>query len=216
MFLETICIVDGIIRNVDAHAERMRQTGSHFGFTVLGRADSSRNTRKSRIFESELARQLSELGTRMPEDLQQGIVKCRVIYRETIKEITFERYLPKKVQSLKLVEASPNYAFKFADRRALNALLEQKGSCDEILITRKGVITDTSYSNVVFNKGDQYFTPKNPLLNGTKRQKLLREGRIREKEIVVDALGQYERVYLINAMLDLGDNISLPVDYIQI
>ena len=132
------------------------------------------------------------------------------------EEISFERYTAGKVSSLKLIEAPIDYPFKFADRKTLNTLLAQKDDCDEILITRNGLITDTSYSNVVFNKGDQYFTPKNPLLNGTKRQKLLREGRIREKEIVVDALGQYERVYLINAMLDLGDNISLPVDYIQI
>jgi 4-amino-4-deoxychorismate lyase len=51
-------------------------------------------------------------------------------------------------------------------------------------------------------------------LNGTKRQQLLREGKISEREISVDSLGDYDRIYLINAMLDIEDGISLSVSSI--
>lgn len=196
MFLETICILNGIIGNAPAHEKRILQTASHFGFTAPTR------------FMRELERLL-------PFDLREGKVKCRVIYHETIEEITFERYQPKIVKSLKLMEALPDYQFKYADRQALDILLQQKGECDEILITRDGFITDTSYSNVVLSREGKLFTPANPLLNGTKRQKLLERGIIQTKDIHRDALGEYERVILINAMLDMEDNISLAVDQVQ-
>lgn len=154
---------------------------------------------------------LPDLRSLLPDGLRDTKVKCRIIYHKTIEEISFERYLPKKIASLKLVEAAVDYSFKFADRESLNALLAQKGDCDEILITRHGLITDTSYSNVVFSKGERYFTPENPLLNGTKRQNLLREGMITEKRITRESLPEYDRIYLINALLDIKDGISLPI-----
>lgn len=196
MFLETICILDGIIGNALAHEERVLQTATHFGFTAQGRF-------------------VRELGRSLPSDLREGKVKCRVLYHETIEEITFERYQPKRVKSLKLMEAFPDYRFKYADRQALEALLQQKGECDEILITRDGFITDTSYSNVVLTQEGKLFTPARPLLNGTKRRKLLQMGIIQPKDIHRDSLGEYERVILINAMLDVEDDISLAVDRVH-
>ena len=189
MFLETICIQQGEVQNKPRHEERMYRTASHFGFKSPA---------------------LPDLLPLLPKKLRDTKVKCRIIYRETIQELTFEPYLPRKITSLKLIEASPDYAFKLADRHTLNDLLEKKGDCDEILITRNGFITDTSYSNVVLRRGDTYFTPEIPLLNGTKRQKLLQEGRITEKQIHRDSLQTYDRVYLINAMLNMEDDISLP------
>lgn len=199
MFLETICILDGEIQNLRAHEERMRETADHFRFNAPRLPDPG-------------AILLS--GPDIPHRLEASKVKCRVIYRDAIEEISFEKYIPRKISSLKLVEASVDYSFKFADRTPFNGLLAQKGTCDEILITRNGFITDTSYSNVVFSKGKQYFTPENPLLNGTKRQKLLREGIISERIIHRDSLPEYDYIYLINAMLDIEDSISIPVSNI--
>ncbi len=196
MFLETIRIVDGIIGNALAHEERILQTATHFGFTAPKKF-------------------VAELGRSLPHDLREGKVKCRVLYHEKIEEITFERYIPKKVESLKLIEASPDYRFKYADRQVLEALLQQKGECDEILITRDGFITDTSYSNVVLTREGKLFTPARPLLNGTKRQQLLQRGIIQPKDIHRESLGEYERVILINAMLDVEDDISLAADHIK-
>ena len=161
----------------------MRETAAHFNFS---------------------APDISNLETFVPKSIKKCLkVKCRIVYRDKIDEITFEEYTPKVVKSLKLVEASPDYSFKFADRTALNSLLAQKGDCDEILIVRNGCITDTSYSNVVFRRESEFFTPDTYLLNGTKRQLLLKNGVIREKRITVENIGEFEEVILINAMLDL-------------
>lgn len=193
MFLETICILHGEIQNRQGHEERMRQTASHFGFKAPA---------------------LPDLLSLPVKELRVSKVKCRIIYHNTIEEISFERYTAGKVSSLKLIEAPIDYSFKFADRKTLNTLLAQKDDCDEILITRNGLITDTSYSNVVFGQGEQFFTPESTLLNGTKRQKLLQEGKITEKRIDRNSLIEYDRIYLINAMLDITDRVSLPIDRI--
>lgn len=193
MFLETICIIHGEIKDQQGHEDRMQRTAAHFGFNVPP---------------------LPDLSALLPEELRNTKVKYRIIYHGTIEDISFEPYSPRKIISLKLVEASPDYAFKFADRQALNNLLAQKNDCDEILITRNGLITDTSYSNVVLSRGKDFFTPEKPLLNGTKRQKLLREGTITERAVHRNSLHEYDRIYLINAMLDIEDDISLPINNI--
>ena len=181
-FLETINIQNGTVQNLQGHIKRMRETAAHFNFSVPD---------------------ISNLERFVPKSMEKCLkVKCRIVYRDKIDEVTFEEYTPKVVKSLKLVEASPDYSFKFADRTALNSLLSQKGDCDEILIVRNGCITDTSYSNVVFRCENDFFTPDTYLLNGTKRQLLLKNGVIREKRITVENMGEFEEVILINAMLD--------------
>lgn len=203
MFLETISIENGKALNLKAHVERMERTALHFGFIAPSLY----------IHLSELTSPMNLLPGELREET--GKIKCRVLYRETIQDITFERYRPKAIQSLKMVEASPDYAFKYADRSALNDLVAKKDGCDDILIVRNGLITDTSYSNVVLSKGEELYTPAQPLLHGTRRQKLLREGIIREAKITPSTLHEYDRLYLINAMVGLEDNISLPTSHVK-
>lgn len=194
MFLETICLLNAKVQNIDAHIRRMHLTAEYFRFDAPELPD------------------LEELLTPGMENIK---VKCSIHYYNEISSISFERYIPKVINSLKLVNASPDYAFKFSDRRELNNLLNLREECEEVLIVRNGYITDTTYSNVVMQKGDVLHTPHNPILNGTKRQKLLQEGTISEKVIRKESLKEYNRIYLINAMLDLEDNISVTLDMIK-
>ena len=97
------------------------------------------------------------------------------------------------------------------DRDKLIQLQQSKGTCDEILIYQNGRITDTSYSNVVFYDGNQYITPSTYLLNGTKRRYLLERGIIKEQDIGLGDLPRFRYLFLINAMLDLEDNIQVKI-----
>ena len=90
-------------------------------------------------------------------------------------------------------------------------MLRQKDDCDDILIVQSGCITDTSYSNVVLFDGESYYTPDTYLLNGIRRQQLLASGKIKERRITPAMLSHFERLYLINSMLDIADDVSLPV-----
>ena len=187
-FLETINIQNGVVQNLRGHVARMCETARHFGFT---------------------APNISKLETFVPKALKKCLkVKCRIIYHTKINEITFEEYTPKTITSLKLVEGSPDYSFKFTDRTTLNHLLSQKGDCDEVLIVRNGCITDTSFSNVVFRRKNRFFTPDTYILNGTQRQLLLHKGAISERRIMEKDLDEFDEMLLINAMLSIGSEVS--------
>ena len=134
----------------------------------------------------------------IPPDKRLGTLKCRIIYDQEIRKIDFETYSPRRVHTLKLVDGSGiDYTFKYADRDKLIQLQQSKGTCDEILIYQNGRITDTSYSNVV--------------LNGTKRRYLLERGIIKEQDIGLGDLPRFRYLFLINAMLDLEDNIQVKI-----
>ena len=152
----------------------------------------------------------------VPEHCRHGLVKCRVLYNRTLRALTFEPYTPRTIRSLRLVTAPPelDYHLKYADRGALEELRSLRQSCDEVIIVRNGALTDTSYSNLLFYDGNEYITPESYLLNGTCRQRLLREGRIREAHLTPHDLFRFKFAILINAMIGLEENITVPVEQI--
>jgi 4-amino-4-deoxychorismate lyase len=193
LFIETMRVVDGRIANIDGHISRMRSTCRE----VFGN-------------ERDLA-SLRELA--VPDDAQ----KCRIVYGKDIVSIEFSDYVPRQIRTLKLVEADADldYHLKYADRSALNALTAGREDCDEILIVKDGLITDTSYTNVVFTDGNCFFTPDSPLLPGTMRASLLKAGVISEATISVDDIKRYTHIALINAMLPLNALPLIPIGNIQ-
>lgn len=144
----------------------------------------------------------------IPNNLNNQIHKCRVIYSKKIEKIEFEPYQPRIINSLKIVTHNTiDYSVKYYDRKAINDLFEQRGNCDDILIVKNGFMTDISYANIVFWDGSQWITPSTPLLAGTKRQQLIDQKIIFEKEIKVNDLQSFEKARIINAMIDLeGSN----------
>ncbi len=130
----------------------------------------------------------------------QALYKCRITYGEKIEKIEYLPYVKKLPQSFTLVESELDYSYKFADRSAIEALKVQ-GEQKEIIITKKGYLTDTSIANIALLKGEEWFTPKRALLCGTMRAKLLDKGLIKEKDIKIEDLEKYTNFALINAML---------------
>jgi len=183
-FIETIKIENGIAHNLGLHLERASETCfHHFGVrtvlpfeTIINEIRSSHN---------------------------EGIYKLRIIYTNIIEHYTIEKYQPKIVKTLKVVDGGNiDYSFKYEDRLALNKLLDMRGGCDDIIIIKDGFVTDTSFSNLVFSDDEHLFTPSSFLLNGIKRQQLLKDGKIKEKEIRMADIKKYSNVFLINSMVD--------------
>jgi len=185
LLFETIKIVDGKPVNLLNHEERMK-----------------RSVREVFGLEHEY-RLIKEID--VPGIYQQGVVKCRIVYKEKILQIEFEPYRARKVNSLRLVDSSIAYPLKFQDRKVLQELVKLKGNCDDILIVKNGLVTDTSFSNICFyqKESKKWLTPKTPLLAGTKRQYYLDRKQIFESDIKVSDLELFSSVGLINAMLDL-------------
>jgi len=131
-----------------------------------------------------------------------GLYKCRVVYREQIETIEFIPYEAKHIQSLKLIhDHEIDYAYKFEDRSRINMLLEQRQFCDDILIIKNGLVTDSSFSNIIFFDGYKWVTPRTPLLKGTMRQFLLEAAEIKEETITIQDIPSFKTFRLINAML---------------
>ena len=140
-----------------------------------------------------------------------GTLKYRITYNINgiiSKELT--EYSIKPIGSLKLVMAdSIDYSYKYLNREVINSLMKKRGDADDIIIVKEGRITDTSYCNIVLENSNGLFTPSQPLLRGTKRELLIRTGIIKEKDISFSELIGFDRIHLINAMIDLEDNIII-------
>ncbi|HET9053730.1 MAG TPA: aminotransferase class IV [Cyclobacteriaceae bacterium] len=131
-----------------------------------------------------------------------GLYKCRVVYSTHIESVEFIPYAIKPVNRLKAVyEPEIEYSHKFADRTKLNALYNQRQSCDDILIIKNGLVTDASYSNIVFYDGVNRITPDTPLLKGTMRQFLLDTAAIQAAPVPVRDISSFKSFRLINSML---------------
>ncbi|MBN1984735.1 MAG: hypothetical protein JW761_00460, partial [Prolixibacteraceae bacterium] len=61
-----------------------------------------------------------------------------------------------------------------------------------------------------------WWTPDTPLLEGTQRERLLKQGKIRVCRITPENLSKYIKVGLINAMQDLENMPRIAMENIKI
>lgn len=151
----------------------------------------------------------------VPADCASGVYKVRVLYRETIEKIEITPYLFRSVKSLKIVHHETiDYHLKYTDRQILQELYARRGICDDIIIVKNGLVTDSFAANLLFFDGKKWITPTTPLLKGTQRQFLLDRGIISEQEIREDEVKTYQKVGLINAMIDFDEMPVISIEKI--
>ena len=152
----------------------------------------------------------------IPEEWKNGTVRCRIVYGTNLESVTFHKYDKQPVNSLRLVECNDiDYHLKKTDRSMLNDLFSRREGCDEIIIIRNGLVTDTSISNLIFFDGEKWVTPSTPLLEGTCRQRLLYEGKISEAMILVENLEHFCGFMFINAMRPMEEEKMIPMKAIK-
>lgn len=141
-----------------------------------------------------------------------GRYKLHVEYDDKgFYNLNLQPYHRHEIHSLRLVDGGDiDYHYKYADRSRLNELSLMKDGCDEVIIVKDGLLTDTSFTNIALYDGRQWLTPRRPLLAGTHRQRLLDEGVIHESDIMASDLQHFDRIRLINAMVDWGE-WDLPI-----
>lgn len=180
--IETIRLEDGRFINLDYHERRMRTA-----MRDLYGVDEAINLE-------------TRLGQFTKPD--SGLYKCRLVYDNKSNQVEFTPYQPGPVNSLKLVyDDAISYDHKFCDRRELENCFDHRGACDDVLIIRNGLVTDTTYANIVWRRGSEWFTPASFLLAGTMRQNLMDRKIIREIEMKADEIMKFEAFKIINAML---------------
>jgi 4-amino-4-deoxychorismate lyase len=180
--IESIRLLDGEFQNLFYHEQRMKHS--------LNMLFGSSHT-------VDLERFLLEM-----DYPKIGLHKCRILYNDIEKEVTFAPYQARKIERIRLVaDDNISYEFKFEDRRNIDRLFALRGDCDDVMIARRGMITDCSFSNIVFRRRKQWYTPAVPLLKGTMRQQLLDLNKVLPCEILSRDLRSFDTFKIINAMV---------------
>lgn len=193
-FIESIKVEDQEIFLLDFHQKRVDQTFSHFG--------------------KETTIDLSKVFKSLEHD-EDGLFKLRIVY-DLDKRIRTQMlpYAIPEIQDFQLVENNSfDYSFKFEDRKELDKM-KTRSKAEEIIIVKNNHITDTSFSNLLFLKGKDWFTPKTYLLNGVQRQNLLKHKKIKEAEITLQNIKEFSHFQIINALNDFDDMFIYPIDRI--
>lgn len=191
-FLETIKFENGEFKNLRYHKARVISTA---GVGIWHKMEKS------------LDNTAVELSAVTPT------LKCSIIYDfDTIISIKAVEYHRKKITRLIPVESDIDYSLKYADRTALDSLKQHHSEGEEPMIVKNGLITDTTFSNLLFkDRAGKYFTPRVPLLKGTMRAFLLEHNLITERDISISDLSDFTEAHLINAMNDIDDYV-VPIE----
>lgn len=193
--LETFCLLDGELLNLPYHSARVgRSLGREYPITP---------------FTDVVSREVSRLGA------TKGKWRASITYTwQGIESIKLTPYRLPQITSFRLIDIEDNfYSKKWADRSRLDEYKNLLPQGVEPIFVLKGQITDTSFTNILVERDGKLYTPSTPLLLGTKRDKLLSDGTIHSIPLSSAELHTYERIHLINAMLDPGE-VALPLSVI--
>ena len=193
-FLETISIIDGVPQHLEWHQRRVDQTLKHF-YPAHGHS-------------WDLAS-----GIRPERDNLSGLIKCRIVYDAHQFHVQFQPYTKSRIDRLKIVQIPVGfqYRYKYAERSGIDLLLKQKGDADDILMSDRGWVMDTSIANIAFGNGDRWYTPALPLLAGTTWKRLVSEKILIPRPIHRAEISTFARFKLFNALNSFEDAREIPV-----
>jgi 4-amino-4-deoxychorismate lyase len=199
--LETIRYENGRFYNLKYHRQRM-------------------NYARKMLFhlpdETDLDKILLKAAKEQLPDENSGLFKCRVVYDSRILKIRFSPYVLPQIRSLRLVQSDDiDYAFKYENRSSLNRLFALRDAADDILIVKNGLVTDTSFCNVLFFNKKQWLTPEQPLLRGTRRAALLEQEQVETAVIRTADLHHFTKIRLINAIIRFDDRLDITMEQVH-
>ena len=136
-FVETIKIENGKVINLPYHQARMERTIRHF-------------------FPERSLQPMPCLAKLIVANNNMTLVKTRVVYGKSgVELIEHVPYSMRNIRSLQVVyDDNINYSYKSTDRSALNNLTAQRGDCDEIIIVKNNLVTDTAFTNLAIFDGN--------------------------------------------------------------
>lgn len=198
-FIETILFENGKMPLIHWHEQRFAKTQSaSFG----------------KIIYPSLEKIV--LHANVPQE-RQIRYKCRVVYDAADATVEFSVYKRKTIDKLIVQTANEiDYCFKHENREQLNFLCKGLQPDEEVLIVKNKLLTDTSFTNIALFDGTQWLTPAKPLLQGVQRNYLLSQKIILAKDISLQALKDYSKIKLFNALNDWNDAWELDIKNISL
>lgn len=180
LFFETIRVEEGRVFNLEGHSRRLNRT-------------------RHEVFGCDRPLCLADLLGTVPS---RGLYRCRVLYDREIRSVEFHPYRPREPGSFRIVYSGIRYPYKADDRGEIDELFVGRKGADEILIVSpEGRLRDTSIANVALKFDGLWWTPSEPLLPGTVRERLLKTGFLKKRELVIEDLESVESFAVMNAMV---------------
>lgn len=178
-FIETVLVKNGKIQNLNYHLKRMKKTAKFFKWKMKNEKWKIEN-----------------------EELKIDNARVRITYSyEGIRNIEIFPLKKRTFKKFKLVKINYNYNFKYKNRKKFSILHSQFPEFDEFILIKNNLITDTTISNLAFFTGNEWITPKYPLLKGTKKEELLKKGFLKEENIHIYDLPYFKKMAMINAII---------------
>ncbi len=144
-----------------------------------------------------------------------GLYKLRIDYDVKITEHKITSYSLPTFKYLKLFYSNSfDYSLKYSNRSFFN-IIEKSIPPDfaaAIIISNR--FTDATFANLLFFDGSDFYTPKTPLLNGTKRSLYIAENRIKTADLRISDIHSFQSIHLINSMIDIENHIFFQIDNI--
>ena len=194
-FIDTIRYEDGAFVDLPRHLARIQATAlAHGGQLDIGAVER-------RLYYS----------APMPQGLHRVTLYYNPLEVLEVRSILYQR---REIQRLYLYELPEDfsYCYKYADRSFfLHARAELSPEEDLLFVRSDGSLTGTTYTNVLLElPNGTLITPSRPLLRGTQLSRLLEQGIAQEVEgLTGNDLRRSYRIHLINAMMPLGEAITL-------
>ncbi len=186
LLLESIKVIDRDIPLLEYHIARMTKSLKD-------------------LFDCELQLDKAQIEKEI-SGCTKGIYKLRIIYDHQSYQFDIHPYTLKNIRSLKVVrDDALLYNYKYHNRSALERLYNSRESADDILIAKNELVTDSYYCNIAFLKNGVWYTPMDPLLEGTRRQSLIESNQVQSKSLRLEDLHSYEQCRLFNAMIEFGE-----------
>jgi 4-amino-4-deoxychorismate lyase len=192
VFVEEIKCLHGEYLNLEWHAIRIDRTLRHF-------------------FGKPFVH--SSLKDFLPFASRERLQKCTLIYSDSLLTAKLSSYMLPAIKSMGIVSVNKlDFSYKMEDRSELIKIREFAGT-DEVIIVKNDFVTNASTANLVFKDQEgAFFTPLHYIHSGTKRQFYLKEKIMTTYPIKAADIQNYQTVYIINAMIDLEDEVGLNTE----
>jgi 4-amino-4-deoxychorismate lyase len=178
---ETIKVEDGTAKNLEYHQKRVDRT-------------------RRELFHLSDKLDLKEHLNNLPHA---GVHRVRIEYEKDVKSLTCRQYeVNREFNSFKIVHSKLSYQYKFSNREELDSLVHKSNECDDIIIVKNGLLSDTSIANIALEVNGVWLTPQLPLLRGATRERLLDEGLLTCAHLTVKDLEKMEKFAIINSLLE--------------
>ncbi|MCT7561303.1 aminotransferase class IV family protein [Aliarcobacter butzleri] len=139
--------------------------------------------------------------------ISEELLRCKLIYDENgVVDVLYFPYKKREIKSFKIIfDNEIEYSKKYLNRAKLDELYEKRDDCDEVIIIKNEIVTDTTIANIAIFYENSWITSKNCLLGGTTRARLIEEKKLLEKDITLDMLKNASKVALMNAMIGFDE-----------